>query len=418
MPDASEGSGPRAPGVYIQGIGSGLRTVQAAGTSTAAFLGFTPQDGAHEPDSYAPRLVRSWKEYTDCFATTQKGTSLFEELGEPVRHGEDAVLGQGLALSEAVRGFFVNGGSSCYIVPLHTDDDGFSSFVAALEGDAADETGLRGLEKVSEVAMVICPDLASMATTDQELAEGAQKIAAHCAKMQNRVAILDTRHDPSGTPMDRAPELVADERHQQFAALYYPWVTVPGADGTPRTVPPSGHIAGVWARVDHYRGVHKAPANEALQGVTGPSVPLTDDEQGPLNEQGVNCLRVFPDRGTMVWGARTLAADDSDWKYLNARRLVCFLSDSIKQSTTWAVFEPNDERLWSSLRAAVTSFLQDQWRLGALRGATPSEAFFVTCDSSNNSKDAGFAQCDMGVAPVRPGEFICFTVQQALGSGA
>ncbi|KJY40702.1 tail protein, partial [Streptomyces sp. NRRL B-1568] len=187
-----------------------------------------------------------------------------------------------------------------------------------------------------------------------------------------------------------------------FTALYYPWVKVPGVDGVPRTVPPSGHLAGVWARTDAERGVFKAPANQSLRGVLDLPTLLTDDQNGELNDKGVNCLRVFPGRGLLVWGARTRSSS-RDWRYLNVRRLVSFLSDSIRQSSTWAVFEPNDDRLWGTLRHAVSSFLTDQWRQGALLGRTPDEAFFVICDRTNNTSstiDAGQVICDIGVAPV------------------
>ncbi len=202
-----------------------------------------------------------------------------------------------------------------------------------------------------------------------------------------------------------------------FTALYYPWLEVPGVDGIPRTVPPCGHMAGVWARTDAERGVFKAPANQNVRGVLSIPTLLTDARQGVLNDKGVNCLRVFPDRGLLVWGARTLSGS-RDWKYLNVRRLVSFLADSIHQSTTWAVFEPNDDRLWATLRHSVISFLTDQWRQGALQGRTPDEAFYVICDDTNNTGptiDKGEVHCDIGIAPVRPAEFVYFTITQIAG---
>ncbi|QLE75475.1 phage tail sheath family protein [Streptomyces rectiverticillatus] len=145
--------------------------------------------------------------------------------------------------------------------------------------------------------------------------------------------------------------------------MYYPWVKVPGLDGVARQVPPCGHIVGIWARTDAEHGVHKAPANTPIKEITGLGRDLSDGEQGPLNDAGINGLRTFPGRGSMVWGARTLAAPgDSDYRYLNVRRLVCFLRDSILQSTTWAAFEPNDEALWATMRQTITAFLTDPWR--------------------------------------------------------
>ncbi len=420
-----------APGVYVKESTSGVHVISGAGTSTPAFLGLAHREGNDELGFYTPSQVRSWKEFSDRYAA-EAHTGLVGEVGKVVQHCEDAALGvlsavtggrtpeapttldRGVPLAEAVYGFFANGGSSCYIVPLRVHDDEFASLVTALD------TGLQQLEKVPDVHMVAAPDAAARATTDQELAESAQKIAAHCAKMQNRVAILDIRHDPTGTPMSTAPDLVTGNEQKQFATLYYPWVTVPGLDGRSRTVPPCGHVAGVWARTDANRGVFKAPANTDLGNVVSLAVTLNDTQNGDLYNQGVNCLRTFPGKGILVWGARTLAAaDDLDWRYINVRRLVCFLSDSIKQSTTWAVFEPNDEHLWATLRQSVEAFLTDQWRQGALQGSMPDQAFNVICNDSTNTQetiDRGEVNADVYVAPVRPAEFIHFRITQAAGA--
>ncbi|MFC5803155.1 phage tail sheath family protein [Streptomyces formicae] len=326
-------------------------------------------------------------------------------------------------LSEAVLGFFANGGSSCYIVPME-----IKSTTTSLAGSAAENTGLAGLEKVQDVSMVAVPDL-HLATTDTtataatKLKPLVDQVVSHCAKMRNRLAIIHTvpglSAKDAGTfrsnlgPVGARPDL---------ATLYYPWLQVPGIYGKARTVPPSGHIAGVWAATDTSRGVFKAPANVSLSGAISLATPLSDDEQAGLNAIGVNCLRSFPGRPLMVWGARTLAdPSDRDWKYVNVRRLVCFLSDSIRQSTTWAVFEPNDEHLWATLRHSVSAFLKDQWRQGALQGATPDEAFHVVCDASNNPQDLidkGEVHCDIYVAPVRPAEFVHFSIQQTAGQAA
>lgn len=419
---------PIARGVYVEEGPDGVRPITGAGTSTPAFLGLTLRDPAAEPGAGAPYRVSSWSEFSNCAADADTG--LVKEPGEVVQPGGEAALDElsvaaggrtpaapttlerGVPLKEAVYGFFANGGSSCYIVPLRVDDGGFASLMTALDA------GLVELEKVPDVHMVAAPDAAVWAETDQELAESAQKLAAHCAKMRNRMAILDTRHDPADNTLPTAHNLVTAPQQREFAALYYPWVMVPGLDGKRRTVPSCGHIAGVWASTDAARGVFKAPANVQLQNVVSLPALLTDDQQAPLNDQGVNCLRVFPDHGPLVWGARSLAVDNPDWKYLNVRRLVCFLSDSIKQSTTWAVFEPNDEHLWSTLRQSITAFLKNQWRQGALQGTTPDEAFQVVCDESTNPQEAidgGEVNIDLYIAPVRPAEFIHFTIAQEAG---
>ncbi|UUN30785.1 phage tail sheath C-terminal domain-containing protein [Streptomyces sp. FIT100] len=325
-------------------------------------------------------------------------------------------------LGEAVLGFFANGGSSCYIVPV-TISPGKSD----LAGTAADNTGLAGLEKVQDVSMVAVPDLHlatadTTATAATALKPLADQVVSHCAKMRNRLAIIHTVPGLNAQEAGTFRDGLGVGSRADLATLYYPWLEVPGIDGKVRTVPPSGHIAGVWAATDTSRGVFKAPANVSLSGAISLATPLSDDEQAGLNAKGVNCLRSFPGRPLMVWGARTLAdPSDRDWKYVNVRRLVCFLSDSIKQSTSWAVFEPNDDHLWATLRHSVSSFLKDQWRQGALQGATPEEAFHVVCDASNNPQDLidkGEVHCDIYVAPVRPAEFVHFSIQQTAGQAA
>jgi phage tail sheath protein FI len=179
-------------------------------------------------------------------------------------------------------------------------------------------------------------------------------------------------------------------------------------------VPPCGHAAGVWARTDNTRGVHKAPANETILGITGLGFQVTHDEQGQLNRNGLNCIRAFPGRGIRIWGARTLSSDP-EWRYLNVRRLFNYVCESIMQGTQWAVFEPNDERLWTQLRISIGNFLQRTWSEGALFGATPDQAFFVKCDSETNPEEiieAGQVVCEIGIAPVKPAEFVIFRISQ------
>ena len=180
-------------------------------------------------------------------------------------------------------------------------------------------------------------------------------------------------------------------------------------------MPPSGHIAGVWARTDTRRGVHKAPANEELLGAIDLETDLTQAELGTLNVQGVNCIRSFPGRGIRVWGARTVAEAASEWRYLNVRRLFNYVKSSIEQGTQWVPFEPNDQRTWAKVRRDVGAFLKRTWAQGALFGETPQEAFYVKCDAETNPQeviDAGILICEIGIAPVKPAEFIVFLIQQ------
>jgi phage tail sheath protein FI len=178
----------------------------------------------------------------------------------------------------------------------------------------------------------------------------------------------------------------------------------------PMLVPPSGHIAGIWARTERLRGVHAAPANQAVLGAHGLAYAITSAEQGQLNQLGINCLRNFAARGIRVWGARTLSSDPQ-WRYIQHRRFVDFVSRSLTEELQWALFEPNDPALWVEIRVAAESFLSRLWREGALLGATPAEAFFVRCDESLNSLEvigAGQVLVEIGIALVRPAEFIVF----------
>jgi phage tail sheath protein FI len=204
----------------------------------------------------------------------------------------------------------------------------------------------------------------------------------------------------------------------KFATMYWPWVKVmdPLA-GQASFMPPSGHMAGIWARSDDTRGVHKAPANEVIRGVLEPELLLTKGEHDQLNPQGINCIRAFPGRGVRVWGARTLSSDPA-WRYLNVRRLFNYIEKSVLDGTQWVVFEPNDMALWERVKRTISAFLVRVWRDGALFGATPAEAFYVKCDSETNPSeviDAGQLVVEIGIAPVKPAEFVIFQIAQFSG---
>jgi hypothetical protein len=179
-------------------------------------------------------------------------------------------------------------------------------------------------------------------------------------------------------------------------------------------------MAGIYARSDTERGVHKAPANEVVRGAMGVEVQITKGEQDVLNPIGVNCIRAFPGRGIRVWGARTLSSDAS-WRYINVRRLFSFVEESIQQGTQWIVFEPNDADLWARIKRDITAFLTMVWRSGAIFGATPAEAFYVKCDAETNPpavRDLGQVVIEIGLAPVKPAEFVIFRISQWAGGGA
>lgn len=301
-----------------------------------------------------------------------------------------------------------------------TDDLDASHYV----GDAADRTGFSGLEAVDEVTMVAVPDLAAayeQGAVDLETFNAVQlAMIAHCEFMGNRVAILDT--PPNLTPEQVHQWRVHDAGYDSsMATMYWPWIKVfDPASGTNKFVPPSGHVAGVWARSDDTRGVHKAPGNEVVRGAISVQTQVTKADHDLLNPVGINCVRSFPSRGVRVWGARTLSSDP-EWRHLNVRRLFNYLEESILRSTQWAVFEPNDPALWTRIRRTISAFLINEWLKGALIGTTPDEAFFVKCDEETNPAegiDAGQVVCQIGVAPVNPAEFVIFRLSQFSGGSS
>lgn len=290
-------------------------------------------------------------------------------------------------------------------------------------GDSADRTGFGGLEALDEVNMVAVPDLMAayqQGLIDEEQVKAVQLgLVAHCELMGDRMAVLDPPPSLNARDIRKWRQEVAGY-DSRYAALYYPWIKVfDPTSGQSRVVPPSGHMAGVWARNDSERGVHKAPANEIVRGAIDLDLQITRGEQDLLNPVGVNCIRAFPGRGIRVWGARTLASDPA-WRYLNVRRYFNYLEESILIGTQWVVFEPNDEALWARIRRNISAFLVNEWRSGALFGQRPEDAFYVKCDAETNpveSVDLGRVVCEIGIAPVKPAEFVVFRLAQFSGGG-
>ena len=291
-------------------------------------------------------------------------------------------------------------------------------------GKVTERSGVEGLEACDDVTMVCVPDLMATppgATLDLDMVKAVQTaMIAHCERMADRVAILDP-------PPNMMPQEIKEWRmdtagyDSSYAALYYPWIQVDDpTTNRPIYIPPSGHMAGVWARNDSTRGVHKAPGNEIVLGATGLAYGTTKGEQDTLNPNGVNCIRAFPGRGIRVWGARTLTSNPA-WRYINVRRLFNFVEKSIENGTQWVVFEPNDPNLWARVTRDVTSFLSTVWASGALFGLTPSTAFYVKCDEELNppeSRDLGRLIVEIGLCPVKPAEFVIFRISQWAGPGA
>jgi len=292
-------------------------------------------------------------------------------------------------------------------------------------GDPAQRTGFGGLEALTDVRLLVCPDAvagydASPAAKDRVKAIQTAMIT-HCENVRYCFAVLDT---PPGLSAQGAKEwrefVNFDTSH---AAMYYPWIEIADLSGSPspkKLVPPSGHMVGVYNRTDADRGVHKAPANDVLRNAMGLELKLSKAEQDTLNPIGVNCIREFPGRGIRAWGARTLSSNGA-WRYVSVRRLFIFVEASLEVGLQWVVFEPNDRTLWAKVRRDITSFLRNVWRSGALFGATPAEAFYVKCDEELNPsevRDLGQLIIEVGLAPVKPAEFVIVRVSQWAGADA
>lgn len=385
-----------APGVYIEEVPAGARPITPLGVSTPGFVGEAPDAGAAVD---VPWPINNWTEF----------------MRRYVPDGASST-----PLSHAVFGYFQNGGSRCYVVNTGKG--------APVTGGGRERHGLQVLEQIDEVAIVVCPGYTDPASHEA--------ILSHCESMKDRVAILDCpasvptidaltkvatvpakKQGGAGGDDKGAAEAAARPRLSDFGTMYFPWITVrdPLTPDTLVDVAASGQMAGIWSRSDATRGVHKAPANEAIRGALNLTYRLTAAEQGELNLAGINCFRFFEREGIKVWGARTLADSSSEWRYLNVRRLFIMIEKSIARSTNWIVFEPNDRTLWKSIRRDVGAFLTFLWRQGALMGRTPAEAFFVKCDEETNPPDVidlGIVVTVIGIAPVKPAEFVVFRISQ------
>lgn len=270
------------------------------------------------------------------------------------------------------------------------------------------KTGLQGFEQVDEIAIVVAPDYHETASLDTEL-------IAHCTLMRDRFVIL---HSRPGIDTLANINNIRPPQDTTFAAFYFPWIKVfnPLINQDSR-IPPSGHIAGIYAKTDIERGVFKAPANEVVVGARSVEFQVTKREQDILNPRGVNCIRVFPARGIRVWGART-ASTNTLWKYISVRRYFLYVGETIDEGTQWVVFEPNDEKLWARVNQTITQFLVTEWRNGALMGTKPAEAFFVKVDRTTMTQsdiDNGRLICIIGLAVVKPAEFVIFRLAQFQG---
>lgn len=375
----------KAPGVYVEQVPSGSAPIAGVGTSTAGFVGVVPDtvtmpEGQQLAAVGAVKLITNFTELKNAFGdfSTDPGQSL---------------------LAHAVYGFFLNGGTRCWVTRVAPGEAGQDVSIAE---------ALALFEPIDEIGIVAAPGLAAKTQTAE--------LTTHCKNMETRVAVLDTAEEVTdfGTSLGKDGASLPD--NSDFAALYFPWIEVyDPASKAPKFVPPSGHIAGIYARVDAQRGVHKAPANETILGALDLKYAISRAQQDGLNAHGVNCIRRL-NGNIRVWGARTVGGEANlDFRYVNVRRLFNYLRGSIDQGTQWAVFEPNDPDLWAKIIRNVSAFLTNVWAAGALFGDKPEEAFYVKCDAETNPpsmRDLGQVTTEIGVAITRPAEFVVFKLGQ------
>jgi uncharacterized protein len=432
-----------SPGVYTEEVASTVQAIAGVSTSTAGFIGIVPDqisipernpgydptlpetplkeqkkpdgrepvaaDGSPAPITGTPRKpetapssnlpynLKSAK--VEAPALEVRLCTSFGDFRRYFGHPDAGAFstdpGQN-TLAHAVFGFFNNGGSRCYVVRI------------ADTGEIDD--ALKKFEAIDEIAIVAAPGI-----TDDAVRAS---LMTHCETMKDRFAILDGPKDVSATD---APKILPPD--SKNAAFYHPWIKV--FDGAEKlqhpkdkgiiAIPPSGHVAGVFARVDTERGVHKPPANEVIQGALGLQYAIGKPDQDGLNPQGINCIRNM-NGNIKIWGARTIGGDRNfEWRYVNVRRVFLYIRKSIEQGTQWVVFEPNDSKLWAKIKLNIRAFLLNVWRAGALVGETEEQAFYVKCDAENNPpevRELGQVITEVGVAIVRPAEFVIIRISQ------
>jgi len=300
---------------------------------------------------------------------------------------------------------------------LSGGNDGASPSIGDYEGITNlvtnDKSGLVAFEDIDDISIVAAPGATFGYKADGGVKANAiiGALISHASRMRYRIAVLDAGDDLSISEVrDMRAKL-----DSSYGALYYPWVRVlDPVTNTEINLPPSGFVAGIYARNDTNRAVYKAPANEVVNGAIGFEKLLNKAQQEVLNPEGINCFRFFEGRGFRLWGARTISSDP-EWKYVNLRRYFAYLEHSIDKGTQWAVFEPNGDLLWSNVRSTISDFLLNEWQNGALLGDKPEKAYFVKCDRSTmtqNDLDNGRLVCLIGVAPLRPAEFVIFRIGQ------
>ncbi|HKU75887.1 MAG TPA: phage tail sheath subtilisin-like domain-containing protein [Pyrinomonadaceae bacterium] len=287
-----------------------------------------------------------------------------------------------------------------------------TDYIGREDPDTNNKTGLVVFEDIDDISIVAAPGAtASYNERETDATAIINALITHAQRMRYRIAVLDSGEGLSISEV-RSQRAKMDS---SYAALYYPWIRVlDPVTNTEMNLPPSGFVAGIYARNDINRAVYKAPANEVVNGAIGFEKFLNKAQQEVLNPEGINCFRFFEGRGFRLWGARTTSSDP-EWKYVNLRRYFAYLEHSIDKGTQWAVFEPNGDLLWANVRRTIEDFLLNEWQNGALLGDKPEKAYFVKCDRSTmsqNDLDNGRLVCLIGVAPLRPAEFVIFRIGQ------
>jgi phage tail sheath protein FI len=459
----------KTPDVYVEELALFPPSVAEVGTAIPAFIGYTEKAKRIKDDDLRnkPTQIFSLTEYEQYYGSAQpEPLQVTVNPGDPAKNeppsAEVADINVTYLLYYSVKLYFANGGSQCYIVSV----GGYKAAPAPAVPPAAPAADIRieldplktGLDRVAgedEPTLIVIPEAVKLSEADYTTL--VQAVLEQCGKLKDRFGIFDLMDGGTGAVLDAAG---LDKNRKPFAtnlkygAAYYPFirtaynyrvlldetnvkVKVGGADKVLKDIaasdtvsynlakaalrdkfvitPPSGAVAGVYAAIDSARGVWKAPANVALANVIEPVVRLDSLRQEPFNVdsttgKSINVLRAFAGKGTVVWGARTLAGNDNEWRYVSVRRFFNMVEESVKKSTYWAVFEPNDANTWVKVRGMIESYLTDKWREGALAGAAPKDAFFVRCGlgTTMNAQDIleGRMNVEIGMAAVRPAEFI------------
>ncbi|WP_321344232.1 phage tail sheath family protein [uncultured Draconibacterium sp.] len=458
----------KTPGVYVEEISVLPPSVAQVETAIPAFIGYTEKAKEIVDDDLlnTPKRITSLLEYEQYFGGADNEESIvvniddvYDSSGALTRKVEvpEPATKSPYKMYYSMQMYFANGGGPCYIISVGDYDTTVSKTDLGVNG------GLAELAKEDEPTLIVFPDATSIAASNNFYGL-AEEALTQCEKLQDRFAIIDTYNEAASFASTLRSGISLGTDFLKYGAAYYPWlktslpyaynegeVTIAHNETTPPaptaagafdglfindssviantelynriktelakltvTLPPSGAMAGIYARVDRTRGVWKAPANVGVTNIIGPNKKVSNQEQDGLNidtsGKSINVIRAFAGRGTLVWGARTLAGNDNEWKYIPVRRFFNMVEESVKKATAQFVFEPNDSNTWVKVRAMIENFLVLQWRAGALAGAKPEEAFFVRVGlgQTMTAQDIleGKLNVEIGMAAVRPAEFI------------